>query len=80
MKTIVSIISSIRPLLLLILLIMMSGTEIANAQQKQAYILYNSKGKKISYSRMMQTLSEKDILLFGEYHNNAIAHWLQFEV
>ena len=29
---------------------------------------------------MMKTLSEKDILLFGEYHNNAIAHWLQFEV
>ena len=29
---------------------------------------------------MLQTVSEKDILLFGEYHNNAIAHWLQLEV
>ena len=66
--------------LLFLLLIMLGGTEIAKAQQKPAYILYNSKGKKISYSRMLQTLSEKDILLFGEYHNNAIAHWLQFEV
>jgi uncharacterized iron-regulated protein len=80
MKTIVSIFSSIRHLSLLVLLIVLCGTQIAKAQQKPAYILYNSKGKKISYSRMLQTVSEKDILLFGEYHNNAIAHWLQFEV
>ncbi len=80
MKTIVSIFSSIQHLILLVLLIVMCGTQIAMAQQKPAYILYNSKGKKISYSRMLQTVSEKDILLFGEYHNNAIAHWLQFEV
>ena len=29
---------------------------------------------------MLKTLQQKDIVLFGEFHNNAIAHWLQLEV
>lgn len=50
------------------------------AQQKPAYILYNAKGKKVSYKKMIKQLAKKDIVLFGEYHNNAIAHWLQLTV
>jgi uncharacterized iron-regulated protein len=49
-------------------------------QQKPAYILYDAKGKKVGYEKMIRILSEKDIVLFGEFHNNAIAHWLQLEV
>ena len=49
-------------------------------QEKQAYILYNAKGKKLSYEKMIKVLKEKDILLFGEFHNNPISHWLQLEV
>ncbi len=48
--------------------------------QKKAYVIYNSKGKKTSYKKMVKTLSKKDIVLFGEQHNNPISHWLQFEV
>ena len=50
------------------------------AQQKPAYILYNAKGKKVGYDKMISVLAEKDIVLFGEFHNNPIAHWLQLEV
>jgi uncharacterized iron-regulated protein len=50
------------------------------AQQKHAYMLYNAKGKKVSYKKMIKQLSKKDIVLFGEFHNNAIAHWLELEV
>lgn len=50
------------------------------AQKKQPYIIYDAKGKKVSYEKMVKRLTEKDVLLFGEYHNNAIAHWLQLEV
>ncbi|MBI3139648.1 MAG: ChaN family lipoprotein [Sphingobacteriales bacterium] len=50
------------------------------AQQKPAYLIYNSKGKKVSYKKMLKSLSQKDIVLFGELHNNAIAHWLQLEL
>ena len=50
------------------------------AQQKPAYILYNAKGKKVSYKKMIKQLATKDIVLFGEFHNNAIAHWLELVV
>ncbi len=49
-------------------------------QEKPAYVLYNAKGKKISYGKMIRVLKEKDIVLFGEFHNNPIAHWLQLEL
>jgi len=29
---------------------------------------------------MIRQLAKKDIVLFGEYHNNAIAHWLELAV
>ena len=50
------------------------------AQDKPAYVLYNSKGKKISYKKMLEHLVKEDIVLFGEFHNNPISHWLQLEV
>jgi len=50
------------------------------AQHKPAYVLYNSKGKKVSYKKMIKSVRTNDILLFGEFHNNPICHWLQLEV
>lgn len=64
-----------------LLLFLLAFTAVALfAQQKPAYVLYDAKGKKVSYAKMLKTLAGKDIVLFGEYHNNAIAHWLQLEV
>lgn len=45
-------------------------------KQQPAYVLYNAKGKKVAYSKMLASLESKDMVLFGEYHNNPIAHWL----
>lgn len=50
------------------------------AQQKPAYVLYNAKGKKVSYAAMLKQLTRQDIVLIGEYHNNPISHWLQLEI
>lgn len=52
----------------------------AFAQQNPSHIIYNAKGKKVSYGKMVKTLGQKDFVLFGELHNNPIAHWLQYEV
>ncbi len=49
------------------------------AQKKDAYVIYNSKGKKVSYSQMLKSMAAADIALFGEQHNCAIDHWLQLE-
>ncbi len=48
--------------------------------QKSPFIIYNHKGKKVNYKKMMKKLAKKDIVLFGELHNNAISHWLEYEV
>lgn len=48
--------------------------------QKTPYVIYNAKGKKVSYKKMLKTLGKKDMVLFGELHNNPIAHWLQYEL
>jgi len=51
-----------------------------NAQSKKAYQIYNIKGHKISYNRMLKQLAKADIVFFGEEHNNPIAHWLELEL
>ncbi|MEO2051050.1 MAG: ChaN family lipoprotein [Allomuricauda sp.] len=48
--------------------------------QKAPFVIYNAKGKKVTYKKMLKTLEEKDMVLFGELHNNPIAHWLQYEL
>lgn len=48
--------------------------------QKNPYVIYNAKGKKVSYKKMLKTLVKSDVILFGEQHNSAITHWLQYEV
>ena len=62
------------------LFIFLSMSTYAMAQQKPAYILYNASGKKVGYEKMLKVLAQQDMILFGEYHNNPISHWLQLIV
>ena len=55
-------------------------SNILGAQGKPAYILYDSKGKEVSYSKMIRQLEESDFVFFGESHNNSIAHWMELEI
>lgn len=50
------------------------------AQQLPAYQLFTANGKKTNFGKMLKYMQEQDVVLFGEYHNNAIAHWLQLEL
>lgn len=47
---------------------------------KDAYIIYDSKGKKTDYSQLLAEAKKADIILFGELHDNPICHWLQKEL
>jgi uncharacterized iron-regulated protein len=47
---------------------------------KPAYQLYTSNGAKTSYQELLAQAEKADIVLFGEYHNNPICHWLQLEL
>lgn len=45
-----------------------------------AYQIYNASGKKVTYEKMIKELQKSDVVLFGELHNNAVAHYLQVKV
>jgi len=61
-----------------ILMVFTSSLMLAQVpKHKRAYKLYNKSGKKISYRKLLKQLSNADVVLFGELHNNAIAHWLE---
>jgi len=49
-------------------------------QDKPAYTIFDANGKRVTYKKMIKALENKDIILFGEYHDNPIVHWLQLEV
>ncbi len=49
------------------------------AQDNPAYRLYNSKGKKTTYKKLLKEAKKANVVLFGEFHNNPISHWLQYE-
>jgi len=50
------------------------------AQNGKAYQVFNKKGKKISYKKMIKKAAKADVVFFGELHNNAIIHWLELQV
>lgn len=49
-----------------------------NAQT--TYQWYNNKGEKIDFNQVAESCLEKDITLFGELHDNPIAHQFQLEI
>lgn len=47
---------------------------------KPAYRFFNSKGKKVSYEKVLKAALKADVVFFGESHNNPIAHWMELEL
>ena len=51
-----------------------------NAQDKKAYQLFDKKGKKVNFEKVVKAAAKTEVVLFGEFHNNPICHWLQLEL
>jgi uncharacterized iron-regulated protein len=49
-------------------------------QDKVAYRIFSSEGKALKYEKMIRSLGEAEIILFGELHNDPISHWLELQV
>ncbi len=47
---------------------------------KQAFQIYDIKGRASTYEQLLKSAKEADIILFGELHDNPIGHWLQLEL
>ena len=52
----------------------------AKASDKPAYQIFDKKGKPVSFEKMSIGVSQKQVILFGEYHDDPIIHWLQFNL
>ena len=63
---------------LLILIFFLSTVQVQ--AQVKAYEIFDSKGKKVSFEKMISEVAGADIIFFGELHNDPIAHWLQYEM
>ncbi|WP_395061078.1 ChaN family lipoprotein [Flavobacterium sp.] len=55
-------------------------TIVIEAQDKKAYQLFDRNGKKLSYKKLLKSAESTQVVLFGEFHNNAISHWLELEL
>ncbi len=49
------------------------------AQNKMPYQIFDKKGKKVSYQKLLKAAEISEVVLFGEYHDNSVVHWLQLE-
>src|SRR5687768_314613 len=49
-------------------------------KEKPAYQLFTKDGKATDTDKMLAELSKADVILFGEQHNDSIAHALQLEL
>src|SRR5690554_1126462 len=62
----------------LLLLILVVG-QYVTAQKNEPFQLYNKKGQKLNTNKLFKQLEKGEIILFGELHDNPIAHWLQLK-
>lgn len=44
------------------------------------HAFYDSSGTKLSYNSVIETLSNSEVVLFGEFHNDAMIHYIQLKV
>lgn len=48
-------------------------------QNKMPYHLFMKDGKKTTYDKLLKAAEKNEVVLFGEYHDNSVVHWLQLE-
>lgn len=61
-------------------IIVISMMMLSMKSDKPTYRLFDSKGKTAKYKKLLKDASGADVVLFGELHNNPIAHWLQLQL
>lgn len=55
-------------------------TSFAFVGDRPAYRLFAAAGQPADYDQMLGELAQADVVLLGEQHNDALAHWLELQV
>lgn len=66
--------------ILVITVVLSLGLALQAQADKLAYRLFSSKGQKTTWNALVKAAAGADVILFGEYHNNTISHWLEYEI
>lgn len=53
------------------------GALLGKASDLPVYSIFNQSGKPVTFKKMVTELQKNDVILFGEYHDDPIMHWLQ---
>lgn len=64
----------------LVLLALLVAWNFVTAQELQAYKIYDQDGEQTTWESMVEELSQQEVVLFGEFHNNPIIHWLELKM
>jgi uncharacterized iron-regulated protein len=62
------------------IIILVSMMLLSMKSDKPAYRIFDTKSKTTKYKNLIRDAKGADIVLFGELHNNPIAHWLQVQL
>ena len=71
---------TIVPAFRLFFLFCLALTSLAFRGDRPAYRLFTAAGQPADYDQMIAELAQADVVLFGEQHNDALAHWLELQV
>lgn len=64
----------------LLLCLALLSTSTGWSKSTRAFQIYTSNGKQVDFTKVVKETINKKFVFFGEYHNNPISHWLQFEL
>jgi len=62
-----------------LLLILMTAALPAQSDPSP-YALFNEDGKRTKFKKLVKAARKADVILFGESHNDAVVHWLQYNL
>lgn len=52
----------------------------AQSQELKSHQIYDQQKQPVSFGEMAEALKGYDVVLFGEFHNNPVIHWLQLKL
>ena len=64
----------------LTIIVLLAFSLMAMKSDKRAFQLFSTKGKTVEYKDVLKAIKKADIVFFGELHNNAISHWMEYEL
>ena len=65
---------------IILISILIFSVYMAKSQDLQAFAIYDNQGNKVNFSDIVKKASKSDIVFYGELHNNAIAHWIEYRL